>query len=605
MRTSFLPQKLYPFVQSRAAHPAAGSVLFCSFPPSVPDMHFSCILSFLPGPSMIQYGKVMKDFCQQMKGKMSVAFTYIPYDLSNQSIDAVSEKVQEYLTNLGTERLTLQRIRLTIEEMLFRLQQHAGEDTQIHVAVGKRFGRHEFRMYYKGDAFNPVESTGNEWSDSIMAAVGLKPAWSHSGSLSRCSLALSEKKAPSPAVHIAVAILAALLVGMLGTFIPQSTRDDINRILLTPLGNSFFGVMGTFSGIMIAMTICSGIIGIGDPVTLGKMGRKVILHVFRCLFLITAFTLAAVLPILGVHFTAHSSSGGGQISEVTQMLFDILPSNPVTPFRDGNSLQIIVIAMFLGVGLLAVGERGKHLRILIDEGASLTQHIMAMICRFIPLAVFVMLLRQFWSGDADKLLNAWKPLLLTVVGQFILVAVMVVLAAFRLNCSPRLLLSKILSPGIIALTTASSLAAMTPAMDACEKKLGVDKSLVSFAFPLATVIYKAGSLTAFTVIVCTMAQLYQVEINIAWILMALIILPLISVALPPIPGAGIMAYTILFSKLGIPSDALLMATALELILDYTATGASVMLICTMIAEEGKSQSLLNRSILMDPKSGSD
>ena len=48
-----------------------------------------------------------------------------------------------------------------------------------------------------------------------------------------------------------------------------------------------------------------------------------------------------------------------------------------------------------------------------------------------------------------------------------------------------------------------------------------------------------------------------------------------------------------------------MATALELILDYTATGASVMLICTMIAEEGKSQSLLNRSILMDPKSGSD
>ena len=73
---------------------------------------------------------------------------------------------------------------------------------------------------------------------------------------------------------------------------------------------------------------------------------------------------------------------------------------------------------------------------------------------------------------------------------------------------------------------------------------------------------------------------------------------LLVIAMPPIPGAGLLVYTILFARLGIPAEALVLATAIGVAVDYCNTGFNVLLLILQIAHQGKSLDSMDREILM-------
>ena len=283
--------------------------------------------------------------------------------------------------------------------------------------------------------------------------------------------------------------------------------------------------------------------------------------------------------------------------KVSQLIFDILPSNVVEPFSSGNLIQIIVIAGFIGTGLLAIGERGIRVRGLIDDSAALTQQIVSAISACVPLFVFAMLLKQFLTGDAGALLFAWKPLLTIILSYFIVVAALCLVTAVRLKCSPAKLLKMVFPPFLIAFTTNSSLSAMALSMDTCERKFGVQKKMVSFLFPLDLMTYKPLCIIYFTVLVLSFAEIYRVEVILPWMITACILCLLLSIAAPPIPGSGITVYAILFTSLGLPPDAVMMATAIEMVSDYLYTGCTVALQILHVACEADRLGYLDRAVL--------
>ena len=78
-----------------------------------------------------------------------------------------------------------------------------------------------------------------------------------------------------------------------------------------------------------------------------------------------------------------------------------------------------------------------------------------------------------------------------------------------------------------------------------------------------------------------------------------VISTLIAIAMPPIPGADILCYTLLFSTLGIPAEALVPATAIGILLDYLDTGCNVLLLLFRTACEGKRLNALDKTILTE------
>lgn len=164
-----------------------------------------------------------------------MAYYFKQYDLTNASIDRISGAVQDYMVHIGAERLTVQRVRLTVEELLLHIREHEGEGTRVHVTVGKRFGQHVFRMFYRGEAYNPVETTGNEWNERIMASLGLKPAWNHIGGANTFSLPLAERMDRSTAASILIAVMTAALFGLLGMkLISSQARQDTVQFSCRP-----------------------------------------------------------------------------------------------------------------------------------------------------------------------------------------------------------------------------------------------------------------------------------------------------------------------------------------------------------------------------------
>jgi hypothetical protein len=307
------------------------------------------------------------------------------------------------------ERRSVQRIRLTAEELLLNVLSHCGRGVRISVGLGKQFGCQMLRFRYEGEAFDPVKNSENPISDEILRSLGVLPAWSYRGRMNTVSMTLAERPKRGSVFYILLAVAAAVVLGFAGRAFPEALRQSLTDILLTPLSNGFLGLMKTFSGILITLTICSGILGMGDSATLGRRGKVFALRFIGISFILCAATMAVSLPLLHIDPDALSSQGESSgIAQISRMIFDILPSDPVEPFRTGNTLQLIVIALLIGLGLLAIGERGKNLRGLVEESTVLLQRLVSGICALVPLYVFAMLLRQIWSGNAGALLSVWK-----------------------------------------------------------------------------------------------------------------------------------------------------------------------------------------------------
>ena len=56
------------------------------------------------------------------------------------------------------------------------------------------------------------------------------------------------------------------------------------------------------------------------------------------------------------------------------------------------------------------------------------------------------------------------------------------------------------------------------------------------------------------------AQEYGVEVNPVWFIIAVITSSLLAIALPPLPGVGLMLYSTMFAQMGIPVEAIVLAS---------------------------------------------
>ena len=519
------------------------------------------------------------------------------YTLDAKAVDDISESIKSFLESLNMERRNVLRIRLTMEELLLRLHDRSDGPAAVSLGLGKQYGKPLVSLKYEGEPFDPTDGEAENWNGRILAAAGLSPVWSYRGKDNLLSLRLTESGGHGTLFYIMIAVIAAAVLGAAGHFLPQTLKAGIDEVLLAPLMKGFLGLLNTFAGIMIAFTICSGVLGVGDSATLGKIGKGLLLRLFVISLIVSAFAICFANIFLKLNISSGGAGGISQLGQISEMIFGILPSNPVSPFLNCNTMQIIVIALFAGIALLTLGERGQRLRELVEECAILTQYITSAICRLVPLFVFTALLRQIWSGAAAQLLTLWKPLVLIIAAGLTVTAMLMVFTAMQVKCAPMLLLKKLMPPFLVAFTTASSMSAFSTGIETCEKKLGAERSFLEFALPVGSVIYKPVSLCMLSVLACSLAEIYGMEVNIAWFIMAWLAATLLSIAVPPIPGAALTIYSILFSQLSIPSDALLLAAALDVVTDFFDTGFNVLLLNLEMVREASILHRLDRKKL--------
>ena len=390
------------------------------------------------------------------------------YIFDSINIDRASQDVSDFLEKNKVDPGSILRFRLTLEEILLKYCERFGEQAGFRLKFVTYFHRLRIELSVVGAAFDPFEGDEEECMilRGLMLNMGALPAWQYKNG--KNIIVFTPPKEPfSHTTRLLWSIAAAFLLGAVGRFLPADTRIFLSEQVVSPLTDTFMGLLTAISGPIIFLSILGSITGMGDMETLGKIGKKTISVSLFVTLLVSLLAFLLMLPFLGMQ-----SGGGGHFdpSTLIAMLLDIVPDNFFTPFTEGNPMQIIFVAVILGIALLFLGNKVSAIASLITQLTYIVNTIMDGISSLLHLFVFGVLVQMLLGDSFSELTRSYGGVLLILLATAMLIPLSLLYTSLRRKVSPGLIVKKALSTFLSCLTTASSAAAYGTNVEACEKR---------------------------------------------------------------------------------------------------------------------------------------
>lgn len=519
------------------------------------------------------------------------------YILSPSAVDEISADFSLALSKNGCDRKDILRLRLSLEEILISWMDTLSS-APVEYITGRRFGREYIKILVKGDEMREEDALKDyTLSSRLLSQAGLSLVKSYRNGRNIISVYPGKRKKTGELPKLLAAVLLAVVLGLVERVLPQSVKT-VTDAVTAPLFNLILNLLCAISSPMIFLAICWGIFNIGDVSTLGRIGRRVIFSIIILTFLTAVVSALTLVWFFPVNSSGEAGVLGGGLESIFQMILDIVPKDIVSPFLNGNTLQIIFLGAAVGIALLILGDRVSAMRAVIEQMNEVVSLLMEAITSLIPVFVFLSLFSMMGSDFSSEIIGILRVIILTAVFAPITALVFIAVLAVRYRVKFTLLVKKFFPTYLIALTTASSAAAFATNMETCEKRLGISTTLSHFAIPLGQVIFKPGALVGFSLVCLTMAEIYSVSITPVWIVTMIIVVALLSMAAPPIPGGALTCYTVMFSQLSIPVEAVAVAVAVNSIIDFIMTASNLTCLQVVTTMTAGKLGMLDRKILV-------
>ena len=495
------------------------------------------------------------------------------YNFSNSNIDLACEQVGKFLAKVGVERREALRTKLTFEEVLLEYQAKYGEEAFFGLKLVKRLFSIKIEIVIEGESYNALVRNNDERDviQGLLAGIGLAPIWSYKNGKNYIAF-IPKKKSLSSTVKMLGAIVLAIIAGTILNLLPEGIRAGANDYVLTPVTSAFMGLITAVSGPMIFLSVLGSICSMGNMETLGRIGSKTIKIILLYMTVIAVFMTAFACLFYPIKW---GGGGSSDFSQILDLIYDIIPSNLFEPFVAGNALQLIFIALIVGLAMLVLASRVNGVFKLVEQFSSIVQALMAGLCALLPVLIFVIFTGIISGGDFAAILNSWKTVLVIVLMAIAYFVLYLFKVAVTKKISLAVLLKKAWPTLMICLTTASSAAAFSTNVRDAHKKLGIDKKLVDFGIPLGQVLFMPGFVAILWGMALGFAESYGMEITVPWAIIGCVTSLLVSFAVPPVPGGAMLGFTVVFAQLGIPMEMMGIAIAINAIADFPATACNV------------------------------
>lgn len=461
---------------------------------------------------------------------------------------------------------------MTVQEILLDSEKQCGA-VPVCLKMVKRFRSYFIVLEIYGKTYNVFSAQDSErgaFSGGILKNLGLSAEYSCSNGCNTYIFSIKRKQT-SPFLSLGIAVIMAAIVSLLGGFLPDGARNTLHNNILIPLNDAFLNILGCIAGPTIFLSVVWGIYGIGDTATLKKIGKKVCLSNIGTVFLAVVIIGVLVFPLFDLRF-AGDDGGVSSMWALFTMLLGIIPENLFSPFVDGNTLQIIALAVATGIAMLFLGQETDFVAKVVEQINNIVMFLIAAFSKLVPYFIFIVLLKISWSGMLYTLASIGKLVILFLGGALLFQIMLLGYTALRNKIKPSHLVKKGLPTLLVALTTASSAAAFGTNLGACREEFGIDDKLCSFGVPLGIVMNKPCSALNLMLDALFFAELYSLDISVSWLIIMLASSVILAVATPPIPGGGMATYAVLFAQLGIPQEALAIALVCETVFDFVKTG---------------------------------
>jgi aerobic C4-dicarboxylate transport protein len=336
-------------------------------------------------------------------------------------------------------------------------------------------------------------------------------------------------------------LLAVVLGTLLGCLLPDVATNPWIELL----GTAFVKLIKMVIAPIIFCTIVSGIAHVADAVKVGRVALKAIVY-FE---IISTFALAIGLLVAntfrvgeGLEVTPDEKAVQSYAEKAKEhssrdFLLNIIPTEVVGAFVEGNILQVLFTAILFGFALMARGKHGSSIVELVDELGHVMFGVISIIMKAAPIGAFGAMANTVGRYGPSTLGN-----LAGLVALFYLTAacfVVIVLGAVSAICRFNIFrfLFYIRAELLIVLGTSSSESVLPSLMEKLER-LGCSRSVVGLVVPLGYSFNLDGTNIYMTLATLFITQAMGMPLSFSEQMTVLLVAMLTSKGATGVAGAG-------------------------------------------------------------------
>ncbi|MCI9187087.1 MAG: dicarboxylate/amino acid:cation symporter [Oscillospiraceae bacterium] len=388
---------------------------------------------------------------------------------------------------------------------------------------------------------------------------------------------MTKRKMPL-AMWICVGLIVGVAAGLVLMAVPNG--KDIANGYIKPWGTIFLNLLKFIVVPIVLFSIASGVISMQDVGKVGSIGVKTIVY-YMCT---TAFAVLLALLLgsiaKGMHlFTALETSGLEYTPPEGQSLMDtivnIFPSNAVAPLVNASMLQVIVIALLLGFGILLAEEKGLVAAQVVDSLNEVFMRIMDLIIKLSPIGVACLICPVVVVNGAEVLGHLAMVLLVAYVGYILHAAIVYSATVGGLaGISPLQFFSGMAPAMMMAFSSASSVGALPLNLE-CVERLGARREVASFVLPLGATINMDGTAIYQGICAVFIATAYGVNLGVGEMATIVLTATLASIGTAGVPGAGMVMLAMVLESVGLPVEGIALVAGVDRIFDMGRTTVNI------------------------------
>lgn len=349
--------------------------------------------------------------------------------------------------------------------------------------------------------------------------------------------------------------------------------------VVQPLGDLFVRLLVLAAVPLVFFNLLAGLTALTDVRTFGRLAGKIMSwYVLTDLLALSLGAGAMVLlrPGVGMELTEQVEGTVGAVPSLADVLLGMVPTNVFAAFAEGNVVQLVLVAVLLGIATLLMGDGPRErLSAAYDDLARLFRRLVDLVLFVAPVGIGALMAVTVGRYGAALLGPMARFLLGVYLAQLVVFALY--MTALRL-LTDRRPLAFLRGTGTLWATTAattSSLASLSVALETAEK-IGLPRPIYSFTLPLGAQLNKDGTSVMLGAVLFFTAQAAGVDFGAASFLTILLVGLLLSEGSGGIPGGGFVIALIYVQAFNLPIEIAAIVGGIYRLVDMGNTTVNVM-----------------------------
>ncbi len=369
-------------------------------------------------------------------------------------------------------------------------------------------------------------------------------------------------------------ILIGMLVGVaLGAVMGERVT------VLQPVGDLFINLLVLAAVPLVFFNLLAGLTALADVRTLGRLASKTVGYYLTTDLVALSLGLGAATllrPGDGIQLTEQVAGEVGTVPAFGDILLGMIPTNVFRAFSDGNVVQLVVLAMLLGVATMALrGGARERLATAYEDLAGLFRRLVHLILWTAPVGIGALIAVTVGRYGTELLGPMARFLAGVWAAQLVIVAGYMVLLRFFSDFRPGRFLRDTGSLWATTAATTSSLASLSVGMETA-RRIGLPRTVYSFTLPLGAQLNKDGTSAMLGAVLIFTAQAAGVSFTPADFVTILFLGLLLSEASGGIPGGGFVIALIYVQAFNLPIEVAAIVGGIYRLVDIGNTTVNIM-----------------------------